>query len=154
MAELIDAIDLRPGMTYLDNGKIYKVLENTFNKTSMAKAVVKCKVKNLRNGSITVEVVSGQKFEKADLNSTVLSFSYVDGTNLVFMDGETYETIEIPETKLADEKKYIFEGSTVKALKYGDEILDIVLPDQVVVELFDAEDAVQGNSVQSAQKKA
>jgi translation elongation factor P/translation initiation factor 5A len=29
-----------------------------------------------------------------------MSFSYVDGANYVFMDDLTYETIEIPTTKL------------------------------------------------------
>jgi translation elongation factor P/translation initiation factor 5A len=29
-----------------------------------------------------------------------MTFSYVDGPNYVFMDDVTYETIEIPETRL------------------------------------------------------
>jgi elongation factor P len=52
MAEIIHAKDLRPGMTYLSNGNIFLVLENTFNKTSMAKAVIKVRVKNLRKGGV------------------------------------------------------------------------------------------------------
>jgi elongation factor P len=53
MGEVIHAKDLRPGMTYLDNGNIYLVIENTFNKTSMAKAVIKVRVRNLRKGGVS-----------------------------------------------------------------------------------------------------
>jgi elongation factor P len=54
MAEIIQAKDLRPGMTFLTpKGDILLVLENTFNKTAMGKGIVKCRVKNLRTGSIT-----------------------------------------------------------------------------------------------------
>ena len=38
--------------------------------------------------------------------------------------------------------------------KYGDELLGVSLPDQVVCKVKEAEDAVQGNSVTNAMKKA
>jgi hypothetical protein len=38
--------------------------------------------------------------------------------------------------------------------KYGDELLDIQLPDQVVAELVDADEAVQGDTVSAIQKNA
>jgi hypothetical protein len=53
MAIIIHAKDLRPGMTYIDNGNIFLVLENTFNKTSQAKAVIKVRVRNLRKGGVS-----------------------------------------------------------------------------------------------------
>jgi elongation factor P len=52
MAELIHAKDLRPGMTYLDKGNIFLVIENTFNKTCQAKAVIKVRVRNLKKGGV------------------------------------------------------------------------------------------------------
>jgi elongation factor P len=51
MATIVGAKDLRPGMTFLDNNNVLLVVENTFNKTSMAKAVIKVRVKNLRTGN-------------------------------------------------------------------------------------------------------
>jgi elongation factor P len=100
MSELIHAIDLRPGNAFILNNNLYRVIENHFNKTAMGKGIVKCKCKNLRTGSITIEVLTGEKVEKADLTSDTVSFSYEDGANLVFLDSTTYESIEIPKTKL------------------------------------------------------
>jgi elongation factor P len=42
----------------------------------------------------------------------------------------------------------------IKVRKFGDEILDVAMPDQVTLLVKEAEDAVQGNSVNSAGKKA
>lgn len=153
MAEIIHAKDLRPGNTFTNKNNIYLVLENSFNKTAMREGIVKCKVKNLRTGSITIDVLTGEKFEKIIVDNVPTSFSYVDGNNYVFMDNETFETIEIPESKLQWEKNFIVEGTEVHIMKFGNEILGISLPDQVVIGLSDAEEAVQGNTVQNVQKK-
>jgi elongation factor P len=120
----------------------------------MGKGIVKCRVKNLRTGSITWEPLTGEKFEKAEVSTVEMDFSYLDGSNYVFMDQNTYDTIEIPSSKLEWEKNFIVEGVKFRVRKYGDEILDIALPDQVTLTVKDAEEAIQGNSVNSAGKKA
>jgi elongation factor P len=66
----------------------------------MREGIVKCKVKNLRTGAITIEVLTGEKLEKAQVSTTKMVFSYSDGNNFVFFDNSTYETIEIPRSRL------------------------------------------------------
>ncbi|GHU48463.1 hypothetical protein FACS1894218_5430 [Bacilli bacterium] len=100
MSDIIAAKDLRPGNTFLFKDSLFQVIENSFNKTAMREGIVKCKVKNLRNGSITIEVLTGEKLEKAQVDTMKMTYSYDDGTNCVFMDNSTYETIEISQSKL------------------------------------------------------
>ncbi|MDR1991843.1 MAG: elongation factor P [Mycoplasmataceae bacterium] len=154
MSDIIWAKDLRPGNTFLFKDNLYQVIENSFNKTAMREGIVKCKVKNLRTGAITIEVLTGEKLEKAQVSTTKMVFSYSDGNNFVFFDNSTYETIEIPRSRLEWEKNFIVEGTEVSIQKYNDEILGVSLPDQVTVEIKEAEEAVQGNTVTSVQKKA
>lgn len=154
MSDIIHAKDLRPGNTFIFKNNLYYVIENSFNKTAMREGIVKCKVKNLRTGSITIEVLTGEKLEKAIIDRVKASFSYVDKNNYVFMDLETFEQIEIDVAKLEWEKKFIVEGSEVNILKYEDEVLSISLPDQISLSVEFAEEAVQGNTVQTAMKKA
>ena len=52
------------------------------------------------------------------------------------------------------EANFLDENVEVTINKYGDEILGICLPDQIVCTVAKAEDAVQGNTVNTAQKKA
>ena len=154
MAEIVHAKDLRPGNTFLNGGNLYEVIENYFNKTAMREGIVKCKVRNLRTGSITIDVLTGGKFEKVLVENVKMSFSYVDGSNYVFMDNTTFETVEIPEVRIQNMKMFLIEGIEVSILKYGDEILGIRLPDQITCDLIDCEEAVQGNTVKAIMKKA
>lgn len=154
MADIVNARDLRAGNCFLFKGNLYQVIENSFNKTAMREGIVKCKVKNLRTGAITIEVLTGERCEKVMLDVLKMVYSYEDGNNYVFMDNTTYDTIEIAKSKMTHEAKFLEEGIEVTINRYGDEILGISLPDQVVCTVAEAEDAVQGNSVTNAQKKA
>lgn len=154
MATIFQAKELRPGHTFLYKGNIYLVIENSFNKTAMREGIVKCKVKNMRTGSITTEVLTGEKLEQAPIETTKMVYSYDDGSNFVFMNNETFEQIEIPKEKLEWEKNFITDGTEVSVVRYGNEILGANLPDQVAIEIKEAEEAVQGNTVQNVTKKA
>lgn len=154
MSTIINAKDLRPGHTFIYKNNLYLVIENSFNKTAMREGIVKCKVKNLRTQSITVEVLTGEKLEQALVNRIKAIFSYVNNDDYVFFNNETYDQIEIPSSKLKWEKNFLVEGQEVSILIFNDEILSIQLPDQVSIEIEYAENAVQGNTVQTALKKA
>lgn len=154
MSNIFHAKDLRPGHTFNYKGNIYQVIENSFNKTAMREGIVKCKVKNLRTGAITVEVLTGEKLEQATIENIKMNFSYDDGINFVFMDNETFEQIEVPISKLKWEKNFITDGVEVLVMRHGDELLGVSLPDQVTLTIDEAEEAVQGNTVTNITKRA
>ena len=154
MSEIIHAKDLRPGNTFIINGDLYEVLEITFNKTAMRAGLVKNKIKNLRTGTIIWKDLTNGRFEKVVIDKIKMSFSYVDGSNYVFMNNTNFETIEISEQKVKNIKNFLVDGIEVSILKYNDEILDINLPETIVCNLIDCEDAVQGNTVKAVMKKA
>lgn len=154
MSQIIHAKDLRRGNTIIYKNNLLLVLENSFNKTAMREGIVKCKVKNLRTQAITTEVLTGEKLEQAPVSKVKATFSYSEGVNYIFMDNETFETVEFPVKKLEWEKNFIVDGMEVNVLKYNEEILSVDLPDQVTMEIEFAEEAVQGNSVTTALKKA
>jgi len=154
MGNIINAKDLREGNTFWFRNNLYQVIENSFNKTAMREGIVKCKVKNLKTGTITVEVLTGEKLEQAIIENKKMNFSYIDNTNYVFIDNETWEQIEIPEGKLQWEKKFLVEGTEIIVAIVETELLGINLPDQMTFVLTEAEEAVQGNTVQNVTKKA
>jgi elongation factor P len=89
MGNIINAKDLREGNAFYFKNNLYQVIENSFNKTAMREGIVKCKVKNLKNGTITVEVLTGEKLEQAIIENKKMNFSYIDNGNYVFVDNET-----------------------------------------------------------------
>ena len=73
---------------------------------------------------------------------------------LVFMDNETYEQIEIPTAGLKWEMNFMKENDNVNISMFEGEILGVILPDKVTLEVVECEPAVKGDTATSAQKNA
>ncbi|MBR3202080.1 MAG: elongation factor P [Solobacterium sp.] len=148
--------DLKPGTTFEHEGNIYSVLDIDHNKTAMRQMIVKVKVKNLRTGVINeISFTGGDKVEQAHIDKKEMQYLYDDGENLVFMDNETYEQIEIPKSRLDWEMQFMKENDTVTISMYeGSEILGVILPDKVELQIVECEPAVKGDTATSATKNA
>jgi len=148
--------DLKPGTTFEYDGDIYSVLDIDHNKTAMRQMIVKVKVKNLRTGVINeISFTGGDKVEQAHIDKKEMQYLYDDGDNFVFMDNETYEQIEIPKSRLEWEKQFMKENDNVTISMYeGSEILGVILPDKVELQIVECEPAVKGDTATSATKNA
>ena len=147
--------DLRPGQTFQSDNNIYVVIEASHNKTAMRQMIVKAKVKNLRSGVINeLSFTGGDKLEPAMIEKKEMQYLYDDGEACVFMDNATYDQIEIQKTKLEWELNFIKENSTVVISMYENEILGIILPDKVTLQIVECEPAVKGDTATNATKNA
>ena len=147
--------DLKPGITIEYEGGIWIVLDISHNKTAMRQMIVKAKSKNLRTGTISdLTWIGGDKVEQAHIDKREMQYLYDDGTNCVFMDNETYEQLEIPMERLTWELNFIKPNSNVNISLYEGEVLGVVLPDKVALEVTEAEPGVKGDTETSAQKNA
>lgn len=147
--------DLKPGTSFEHEGNIYQVLNLQLNKTAMRQMIVKVKVKNLRTGVINeLSFTGGDKVEQAHIDKKEMQYLYDDGTNLVFMDNETYEQIEIPKDRLTWEMQFMKPNENVTISMYESEILGVMLPDKVTLQITECEQAVKGDTATSASKNA
>ena len=147
--------DLKPGMTIENEGNIYSVLNVDHNKTAMRQMIVKVKVKNLRTGVINeLNFTGGDKIEQARIDKKEMQYLYDDGTNLVFMDNSTYEQTEIPKNRLEWEMQFMKPNDNVTISMFENEILGVLLPDKVELQITDCEPAVKGDTATSATKNA
>ncbi|MBQ7993702.1 MAG: elongation factor P [Solobacterium sp.] len=147
--------DLKPGTAFEYNGNIYQVINVDHNKTAMRQMIIKVKVKNLRSGVINeISFTGGDKVEQAHVERKAMQYLYDDGTNLVFMDTETYDQIEIPKERLEWEMQFLKENETVQISMYESEILGVILPDKVELQIVECEQAVKGDTATSASKNA
>lgn len=152
---MIDVNDFKPGISFTDNAEIYVVVEAQHSKSGRGQAHVKAKVKNLRSGATTViTYTGGDKVAKALIEKTAMQYLYDDGANIIFMDTESYDQVEIPIIRLEWEKNFLKEGSMVQTTKYQNELLGIILPVNVELQIQQAEAAVKGDSATGASKKA
>lgn len=147
--------DLRPGVTFLYEGNLYVVIDQSFSKSGRQQGKVTAKIKNLRTGSRTeVTFTSGEKVEKALIEKKDMQYLYNDGNDAYFMNVDTYDQVQIPMTRLEWETNFLTDGLMIKMTEYEGEILGINLPDKVELKIVEAEGAVKGDTTSGAQKKA
>ena len=147
--------DIKNGMTILFEDNIYTVLEFSHVKPGKGAAFVQAKLKNLRSGSIVEKRFnSGVKLEKAMIEKKNMQFLYANGDSYTFMDNETYEQLELSATQLGDDKYYLKDGLDVIISVYQGEVLGVILPEKVELQITATEPAVKGNTTNNAMKDA
>lgn len=155
MADIKSVGDLGPGRNFIYKGELLSCLDIQHNKTAMRQMIVKMKCKNLRSGAISDISFNGDdKVEMIFLDKRDMMYLYDDGTDLVFMNQETYDQVSIPKERLSWEMNFLTANSVVKITYYGEEIMGVELPVKVTLEIVETEDAVKGDTVNKATKDA
>ena len=83
-----------------------------------------------------------------------MQYLYDTDDALVFMDNETYELIEIPKDRLKWEMNFMKPNDNVNISMFESEILGVILPDKVALQIVECEPAVKGDTATSASKNA
>ena len=152
---MVSSNDFKNGMTILYDGKLYKILEFMHVKPGKGGAFVRTKLRDLRSGAvIDFTFNAAERVERAVIDKISMQYLYDSGDALVFMDNDTYEQIEIPHNLVEYEKQFLKENETVNIEKYGDEILGVILPDKVTLNVTKYEPAVRGDTKTNALKDA
>ena len=82
-----------------------------------------------------------------------MQYLYDSGETLVFMDGKTYEQIELAKDTYSDIIPLLAPNSEVTIVSYEDEVLDVQLPSKVVLEVVECEPGVRGDTVSNGGSK-
>ena len=147
--------DLRPGITFVYENNIYSVIEASHNKTAMRQMIIKAKARNLRSGSIIeISFTGGDKVEPAHIDKKEMQYLYDTGDALAFMDTNTYDQIEIQKSNLSWELNFLKPNDNVNITSYENEILGLILPDKVTLQIIETEPAVKGDTTTNALKNA
>ncbi|MDY6281521.1 MAG: elongation factor P [Erysipelotrichaceae bacterium] len=147
--------DLKPGSTFEYEKSLYQVMNLALNKTAMRQMIVKVKVKDLRSGVVKeISFTGGDKVEDVHVDKKEMQYLYDDGDSLVFMDNETYDQISIPKDRLTWEMQFLKPNDNVNIMMYNGEVLGVILPDKVNLEIVECEQAVKGDTATAALKNA
>lgn len=147
--------DLKPGSTFEYEKSLYQVMNLALNKTAMRQMIVKVKVKDLRTGVVKeISFTGGDKVEDVHVDKKEMQYLYDDGDSLVFMDNETYDQISIPKDRLTWEMQFLKPNDNVNIMMYNGEVLGVILPDKVNLEIVECEQAVKGDTATAALKNA
>lgn len=153
---MISTNDLRQGMTVMHEGQPHRVMESQHVKPGKGPAFVRVKLKNLFTGSSFERTLrAGDKIERANVMKKQMQFLYTEGENVVLMDTETYEQLSVPAKDVADVPVFLKEGESLEAVLYNENrVVDVELPQFVVLTIAHTEPAVRGDTVSGATKPA
>jgi elongation factor P len=150
---MISTNDVRPGMSLNLPEGLFQVVEYQHVKPGKGKAFVRMKLKNLVNGAVLDRTFrAGENVEKAVIDRRDFQFLFRDDMGFNFMDGETYEQINLSADAVGDAASYIADGSIVRLSMYDGNPIGIELPAAVELEVTHAEPGVKGDRVSGATK--
>ena len=91
---------------------------------------------------------------QAILDKRTMQHTYKDGDQFVFMDMETYEEVSLDEKQIGERVKYLLEEMEVNVLFWNEQVIDVELPNTVVLEVIETDPGVKGDTATGGTKPA
>lgn len=152
---MISSNDFRPGVTIVLDGNVWRVVEFLHVKPGKGSAFVRTKLKNVQTGSVVEKTFrAGETVPQANLEKSTMQHTYKDADDYVFMDMETYEEMRLSANQIGDRVKYLKDGMEVNVVQWGDQILEVELPNSVVLEVVQTDPGVRGDTATGGTKPA
>ena len=141
----IAAGDFRTGLTLIVDDDPWQVLDFQHVKPGKGAAILKTKMKNLRNGNVQERNFNAStKFEQANISKRAAQYSYMADSVYYFMDLETYDTYELNEDQIGFNKYFIVEGSEVSLMFFDVDLLSVSVPEKVELTVTETDAAIKG----------
>ena len=151
----INGNEIRPGNVIQHQDTIWVAVKVNHVKPGKGGAYAQVELKNLIDGrKLNERFRSAETVERIRLEQKDYQYLYADGDLLVFMDTESYEQLNIATDFVGDRAAFLQDGMTVTVESHEGRPIGISLPDQVVLEVTEADPVVKGQTAASSYKPA
>jgi elongation factor P len=152
---LIETNDFRVGTAFEMDGKLLSIVSVEHIKLARAGAIIKAKLRNIRDGSIFEQSFrSGEKFKAVRIEKSEATYLYDEGDFHYFMDSSTYDQIPLTRSQIEDVLPFLTPSHPVNLLRYEDSVIGVELPLTVDLEVAETEPGVRGDTVSGTTKPA
>jgi len=146
--------DFNTGLTIELDGELYEIVDYEHTKPGKGGAYIQTTLKHLDSGrTMNKRFRSGEKVEKAHIDTRPFQFLYRNGEDFVFMDQNNYEQITLTKEEVGDADDFISENSEVKVKMYQGNPIGLDLPTFMKLKVTYAPPAVKGNTVSGGTKQ-
>jgi elongation factor P len=129
------------------DGTVFKIVEFQHVKPGKGGAFVRTKLRRASDGNVIDRTFrAGEKFRAVRTEARRMQFLYAEGSNAHFMDTESFEQIEVPQSALADALRWTKPSSEVDLLFIDGRPADVQLPSAVDLEITQTDPGVRGDS--------
>jgi elongation factor P len=151
----INGNEIRPGMVIEYQDSLWVSVKTMAVKPGKGPAYNQVELKNLIDGrKLNNRFGSDERVERARLEQKDFQFLYKQGEALVFMDNDTYEQLELQEDFVGERAAFLQDGMQVTLEMHEERPISIKLPDQVTLEVIEADPVVKGQTAASSYKPA
>ena len=151
---MINATELRKGITIELDGKLYQVVDYQHVKQKRT-ALAKVKLRDIQGGhTIDRTFQSAERLVRARLEYRDMQYLYRDGDLYYFMDEESYEQMSVNAEQLGDAINYMKEGMSLQVANYKDELVGVELPITVELEVTHTDPGFKGDTATAGTKPA
>ena len=155
MAETVDTNSFKNGMHIDHRGSVWRIVEFQHVKPGKGGAFVRTKLKSLDAGAVVDKTFrAGEKFPRVHTEVKNVQYLYDDGSEVHFMDEQSFEQFALPHRELAGELPYMLPSSSVQILAVNGKPSGIQLPASVELTVADTEPGVKGDTVSNVTKPA
>jgi len=151
----INGNEIRPGNVIEHQGSIWVAVKTNHVKPGKGGAFAQVELKNLLDGrKLNERFRSAETVERIRLEQKEYQFLYRQGDQLVFMDNTSFEQIELAEDFVGERAAFLQDGMTVTLETHEGRPIGIALPDQVTLQIVEADPVVKGQTAASSYKPA
>ena len=147
--------DLKNGLVLNLDGQLWAVTAFQHVKPGKGGAFVRTTLKNVMTGKVVDKTFNaGTKVDTATVDRRDMTFLYRDGADFVFMDGDTFDQIPIPEVTVGTAAGYLLENQVAMVALHEGVPLYIELPSSVELLVSHTEPGLQGDRSTGGTKPA
>jgi elongation factor P len=151
----INGNEIRPGNVIEHKGALWIAVKTQAVKPGKGPAYAQVELKNAVDGTkLNERFRSSETVERVRLEQKDYQYLYPEGDMLTFMDLDTYDQIQIPKDLLGERTAFLQDGMTVTVESHEGRSIGVALPDQVTLEVVEAEPVVKGQTAASSYKPA
>ncbi len=151
----MQANQMRAGMVIEFEGQRYTIIKQNIMIPGKGNAIIQVDMRNIKTGAKKDQRWrTADTVERLQTEDKEFTYSYIDGTNLVLMDPETFEQTLVPEEILGDRLPFLQENMTVNVKLIEGEPVSMDLPETIVLEVVEADPVVKGQTASSSYKPA
>lgn len=151
----ISAIEMKVGNLIRYKNSMYRVVSTEHVKPGKGGAFIQAELKDIKTGTkLNDRFRSDQIVDKVLFESKKAQFLYKNGTDLEFMDLDSYEQFTISANMLSGPAEFLVDGMELNIDYADNEIVSATLPQNVVCKIKETQPYIKGQTIKSTFKPA
>ncbi|HEX4721167.1 MAG TPA: elongation factor P [Pseudonocardiaceae bacterium] len=147
--------DLKNGLVLNLDGQLWSVVSFQHVKPGKGGAFVRTTLKHVLTGKVVDRTFNaGTKVETATVDRREMTYLYLDGSDFVFMDTDTFDQLTIPRDTVGDVANYLLENQSAMVATHEGVALYVELPASVELVVQHTDPGLQGDRSTGGTKPA